>query len=435
MIQLFIILSVFSPLQEPDTLLTTEEAVAIALEANYSIKLERNNLRIAENNNTLGNAGFLPAVGVGGSASQSIRDTEQTLDFSGNQETRTVDGATSTNYNAGVNLQWTIFDGLRMFATRDRLQELERLNNHAFKAAIQNTISDVLKAFYNTVLEQERLALLESSLLLSQERVNISRDRYEVGRASKLEYLQAQVDFNTDKSALVRQQERITTSKYQLWQLLAQGDFSPDIRLEYEYHINELLSLQEVEQTALAQNPDLMYLRSNREVAMLITKEEERDLLPSLNFNLGYVYDEQQSEVGVMRSNQSLGFNYGLSATMNLFDGFNQRREIQNARIQAESASIALEEARTQLLTSVRSAFLAYQNSLQLVRLEEENLEVANENVEIALERYRIGRASSLEIREAQNNAVNAQIRHLESLNAAKIAEIELMRLSGQIVE
>lgn len=168
---------------------------------------------------------------------------------------------------------------------------------------------------------------------------------------------------------------------------------------------------------------------------MLIIKEEERDLLPSLSFNLGYTFAEQQSEVGILRSNQSLGFNYGLTASIPLFDGLNQRRQIQNAKVQAETASFSYAAARTQLLTAIRSAYLTYQNSLQLVDLEEENLQVAKENEEIALERYRIGRSNPLEIREAQNNAVTAQIRYLEALNTAKIAEIELMRLSGQIVD
>lgn len=432
---LCLFLNVLQPVQQVDSMLTVEQAVSIALEQNYDIKLGRNDLRIAENNNTIGNAGSLPTIGLTGGASQRIEDTEQVPNFGDTSEVRIRKGAKSGNYNAAVTMQWTLFDGLKMFATKDRLEAIEQLNNFVFEASVQNTIANVLKAFYNAALEQERLALLESTLRLSEERVNISLDRYEVGQGSKLEYLQAQVDLNSDRSALVRQQEEVTIRKYDLWQLLATDTFPANIRLEYDYDIDQLLNLKELSETAVLNNPDLLSLRSTREVAILITKERERELLPALNFNLGYVYAEQSSEVGFFGSSRSLGFNYGLSANMTLFDGLNQRREIQNARIQAETAEITFEQAKTQLLTAVQSAFLTYGNSMRLARLEQENLDVARENVEIALERFRIGRSNSLEIREAQNNAVNAEIRYLEALNTAKIAEIELLRLSGQIIE
>lgn len=427
---LFILIGTISFIQDPHLVMDEETAVSIALEKNFDLILESYQVVLAENANTMGNAGMLPTIDLSGEARQSIQNTEQQF-FSGDTQSRTA--AKTTNYNAGVNMAWTLFDGLKMFATKERLEEIQKTNENAFRAQVQNVLSDVMKAFYNTALEQERLALLQSTLALSEERVGISKEKYEVGKASKLEYLQAQVDYNTDQSALVRQQEVIARSKLALLQLLGL-DTSDSLSLQYNYELNGLLALPELEETALQQNPDLQYLQSQREVAMLTTRERERELYPSLDFNLGYNYSNLKAEAGFLQSNRTNGVNYGLSATMTLFDGLNQQRAIQNSRIQSEYAMTAFEQAKMQLLTAIRSGFLTLKNSLTLVALEEQNLEVAKENVEIALERYRIGKSNPLEIREAQNNAVNAQIRHLEALNSAKIAEIELKRLSGQII-
>ncbi|VXD13256.1 TolC family protein [Marinoscillum sp. 108] len=427
---LFILIGMISFIQDPHLVMDEETAVSIALEKNFDLILESYQVVLAENDNTMGNAGMLPTIDLSGEARQSIQNTEQQF-FSGDTQSRTA--AKTTNYNAGVNMAWTLFDGLKMFATKERLEEIQKTNEYAFRAQVQNVLSDVMKAFYNTALEQERLALLQSTLALSEERVGISKEKYEVGKASKLEYLQAQVDYNTDQSALVRQQEVIARSKLALLQLLGL-DTSDSLSLQYNYELNGLLALPELEETALQQNPDLQYLQSQREVAMLTTRERERELYPSLDFNLGYNYSNLKAEAGFLQSNRTNGVNYGLSATMTLFDGLNQQRAIQNSRIQSEYAMTAFEQAKMQLLTAIRSGFLTLKNSLTLVALEEQNLEVAKENVEIALERYRIGKSNPLEIREAQNNAVNAQIRHLEALNSAKIAEIELKRLSGQII-
>ncbi len=427
---LFILIGMISFIQDPHLVMDEETAVSIALEKNFDLILESYQVVLAENDNTMGNAGMLPTIDLSGEARQSIQNTEQQF-FSGDTQSRT--SAKTTNYNAGVNMAWTLFDGLKMFATKERLEEIQKTNEYAFRAQVQNVLSDVMKAFYNTALEQERLALLQSTLALSEERVGISKEKYEVGKASKLEYLQAQVDYNTDQSALVRQQEVIARSKLALLQLLGL-DTSDSLSLQYNYELNGLLALPELEETALQQNPDLQYLQSQREVAVLTTRERERELYPSLDFNLGYNYSNLKAEAGFLQSNRTNGVNYGLSATMTLFDGLNQQRAIQNSRIQSEYAMTAFEQAKMQLLTAIRSGFLTLKNSLTLVALEEQNLEVAKENVEIALERYRIGKSNPLEIREAQNNAVNAQIRHLEALNSAKIAEIELKRLSGQII-
>lgn len=430
---IILFIAFFAQSPEPsDTTLTEQQAVAMALETSFEIQLESYNLEIAQNNNTIGNAGFLPTVTATASTSKTIQNAE--LEFaSGDGQSRT--GAESTSKNAGVSLNWTLFDGLKMFATKEKLEQISTTNESIYKSQIQLTLSNVMKAFYNAALEQERLKLLRSNLELSEERVKISKDKYEVGKASKMEYLQAQVDYNADQSAYVKQKEVIAVRLYELQQIIGTEKSLDQVNLDFSYDLNLLLTRQQAEDLALAQNPDLQSMEMMRESAILTTKELERGRMPSLDFNMGYNYAQSQSEAGFLLSNQTNGINYGLSARVTLFDGFNQSRQIQNARISSEYAQTNLERSKAMLLTSVRSAFLTYQNAMELAALETQNLEVADENVSIALERYRVGKSNPLEIREAQNNAVDAQIRHLEALNTAKIAAIELMRLTGEIVK
>lgn len=430
MIKLLLLFTLFQP---GDTVLTEEKAIELALKNNFDIRLEKYNLEVAENNNTIGNAGMLPTIGVSGSGRQTIQDTEQQFI---NGEGQSRDGAKTTVYSAGASLDWTLFDGFKMFATKDRLEEISKLNQMAFKNQVQNALSDVLKAFYNTALEQERLALLESTLKLSEERVTISKEKYEVGKASKLEYLQAQVDYNSDQSALVRQQEIIAIQKLQLLQLIGVQEGYDSFELSYTHESSELLKdLSNIETEAIQQNPMLRQLRSQQEVSMLTIKENERERLPTLDFNLGYNYSNLSAEAGFLQSNISSGVTYGLTATMTIFDGMNRNRSIQNAKIQSEQSYTAYEQGEAQLRTSVRSGILTLRNAQTLANLEQKNLAVAEENVNIALERYRVGKSNPIEIREAQNNAVDAQIRYIEALNTIKIAEIELLRLTGGLLQ
>ncbi len=429
---LILISFLFPGLQQADSVLSEQEVIELALANNFDIKLVKYDLETALNNNTAGNAGMLPTLDLNGNARQSLQNTEQEF-FSGDTQSR--EGAKTSNYSAGASFNWTLFDGLKMFSTKHRLDQVTYTNEQAYMARVQNSISDVIKAFYNTALEQERLALLQSSLEVSQERVEISKNKYEVGKASKLEYLQAQVDFNTDQSALVKQQEVILRKKLELIQLIGVSSMDVNFELTYDFEIlQKWIETEHLESEAISQNPLLRQLESQREENILSIQEAQRSVLPSLDFNLGYNYSNLNAEAGFLKSNQTDGFTYGLTATMNLFDGMNQKREIQNAQIQSQKAWTAYQQAETQLRTAVRSGILTLQNAQTLINLERSNLSVAEENVEIALERYRIGKSNPLEIREAQNNAVNAQIRYLEALNTAKIAEIELMRLSGGLV-
>lgn len=419
--------------QEVETdlqILTLTDVLEKTLEKNFQIRLSRNNVRIADNNNALGNAGMLPVVSAAGALSRSSQNTEQEF-ASGDTQSR--DGASRQLVNAGVNMTWTLFDGTRMFAAMNRLQEEAIQSNLQLKLQIDNTLSQTMQLYYRVAFEQERLSLFQSNVSFSEERVRIVDEKYKVGKESKMSLLQAQVDLNSDRSSLVQQNELLTSQKLGLLRLMGVEPIA--FELNHQVLIDTTLDLQALQNQALMKNPLLLIQSSNSEIQNLQIQELNRSRMPQLDLNLGYGYSNLESEAGFLLRNQTFDLNYGLSARVNLFTGFNQMRNIQNAQIQLENNQLLQEEAEQLIQSDLMTFYTTYQNNRILLSLEKQNLAVAEENSQIALERFRLGVSDALQLREAQVNSVNAQIRFLQAQYNAKIAEIELRRLSGSLTD
>ncbi len=413
--------------QEQKETLTLESAISAVLENNFSIQLAKNSTVIADNNNTVGNAGFLPIVDADASYNRSSQNTEQEF-ASGDTQSRR--GAIRTSYGAGVGLTWTLFDGTAMFATKERLENEELRSQYELKFEVDNAIAQLLSSYNQIAFENERLELLESSIEFSEERKRIVEDKYNLGKESKLTLLQAEVDLNADRSALIQQQELIAQLKLLLLQQMAVDPY--DFEIEHEIIADSTLQVEELLATS-AGNPTLMVQLANQEVLKNQMQEIDRSKWPQIDFNMGYGYNNLESQAGFLALNQTYDFTYGLTARVTLFNGLNQRRQYQNARVQMESGTIQMQQAETQIKTNILATYNTYQNNLQLSLLEEANLAVAEENSEIALERFRLGSSNSLELREAQINLINSQIRYYQALYTTKLAEIELRRLSGTV--
>ena len=416
--------------QSVDTL-TLENVLATTLENNFQIRLAKNNARIAQNNNSLGNAGFLPVVTAQGRWDNSIQNTEQEF-LDG--RTQSVSDAKREQLTLGADLVWTVFDGLVMFAARDRLIDQSLLAQQELKVDVDNALAEVMNLFYSVALEQERLALFESNIGFSENRVTIVQQKYDVGKESKLALLQAKVDLNADRSALLQQQELVALRKLNLLRSIgvsAEANYG----VRYDLNVDSLLSLPQLLDDARAMNPNLQREIINQRVLKQQRLELVRGRIPQLDVNLGYSYSDLESEAGFLFRNQTDGFNYGLSARVTVFDGLNRERQIQNSIVQQENAEVSFENVQNEIETNIRTVFNTYKNNLQLQQLELDNLDVARENSEIALERFRLGASDALELREAQVNAVNAEIRFIQAVFNSKLAEIELLRLSGRISE
>lgn len=411
-------------------LLTLEDAIRIGLENNYSIKIAQTDLRIIENDVSVGNAGFLPIIQAQASRTFTIEDTDLLFLDGRVQDVRK---ARSNLLNANIGLEWTIFNGLGMFITLERLNELQKAGQLNARITVENTIADIYNTYYLIVLEKERLRVLENSVQVSNVRLAIAKDLYEVGRSSKSEYLAAQVDLNADRSAFVQQQEILNNTKIDLNLLLGQ-DLQADYDVVDDITVDENLQLEALREKLVLSNTNLQFAKRNRNIADLQMRELRSQRMPELRLVGGYRFNRSVAEAGFVLQNQSSGFNYGLVASLNIFNGFNQTRQIQNARITMASTELQLQDLELQLNSEINKVYVSYQNNLTLLELENTNLALARENAAIALDRFKLGRSTPLELREAQRNEVDAESRTINASYSVKIAEIELLRLSGNLL-
>jgi outer membrane protein len=409
--------------------LTLVEAISTALKNNYDIKLVTNEELIAQNNVNLGNAGILPIVTGSFSTGGSRQNTVQTQS-TGTQ--RVTDGAKSTNLGYGVGLDWTIFDGFRMFANYDRLKALEQQGKINSKAQILTTIGDVVTAYYNMAKQQQLVVAADSAIDVSNLRLRIANNKLEIGRGSKLDVLSATVDYNTDTSNYLQQKNLLGTAMVTLNQLIAR-DVNIKFSVAESLNIDDRLNYTELNAQAAQLNPDLQNAFITKKVAELNLKMVRAAKYPQISLNTGYDINRSTTPTGFNTNFRARGFTYGVSASINIFNGFLQRQNERNAKIGINSADLTLEKTRLDLNAQLATAFQNYSTYLELVKLEQGNVEVAKQNLDITLAKYRLGSIAPLELREAQRSAIDANSRYVETQYQAKLAEITLKELSGTL--
>lgn len=410
--------------------LTLESAVKIALENNYEIKIATNNLTIQKTNVAIGNAGMLPTVTANVLDNNSIQNSSQTRQDGTENE---LDNAKNNNLTYGVGLNWTIFDGLRMFARMDQLKELQKLGEAQLKLTLITRISDVNAAYYDLVQQQQQLAALDTTIVISNQRLTLAQNRFTIGKASKLEVLNAQVDLNTDQVALLRQKELYANSKILLNQLMAR-EVSTDFKVIDVLEVDSLLLLPELKALAESQNPQLEAQIINKKVAELELKQIKAARYPTIRVNTAYNFSESQSSLGFVTQSQSRGFNYGFSASLNLFDGFAQNRNEKIAKILIENSKMSIDQQNLALNSQLSTSYQTYLTNLELIGLEEKNESIAKQNLNITLDKFRIGTITTLEFRTAQLNYVNAKVRYSNAQFQGKLSEIALRELAGNLI-
>lgn len=426
-ILIFLLLSFPLTAQE---LLTAEEAVKIALENNYQIRIASNELEIDRASATVGNAGMLPTVGASATSNNSIQNTSQVR--AGGERVK-QDNARNNSLNYGVALDWTIFDGFSMFARYDQLQELEKLGDAQLQQTILMRVRDVLVTYYDLVQQQQQLQALDSTMVISEQRLELAQNRFTIGKSSKLEVLNAQVDLNTDQTSRLRQGELFLNTKTELNQLLAR-DPGTEFAVEEEISVDENLFLPRLQELAVEQNPLLQAQLINNEIARLELKRLKGGRFPSLVVNTGYQFNDSESSLGFSTTSNSQGWNYGLTARLNIFDGFLQNQNEQIARIRIENTQLEVEQVKLALQSQLAAAYQTYLTNLRLIELEKNNRTIAQENLEITMEKFRIGTIPTIEFRTAQLNYINAVVRYSNARFQAKLSEINLKELAGNLV-
>jgi len=414
-------------------LLTLEEAIQQGITKQYAIQISRQREQIAANENTLGNAGFLPTITGALAKNYTISGLDQSF-FGGLRPPLVQSGVRSNSGNAGMAMAWTLYDGKGMFFLRDRFKELQNLGAKQTESNIENLIALISTTYYDIIRQNLRVNNFKKGLEISNDRLKLAKDRYEVGQGSKVDYYSAQVDYNEDKALLIAQEQSFTNTKIGFNTLLVK-DYKADFEIAYLIDLLPKLTLSELKMSALSQNPALISAILTKKINDLDTKTVQSQQKPQIDLLAGYNLNNVANGAGfgVERGSSNV-FNYGLRASINIFDGYNQKRRVQNAKINAEIAALQIEDLKNNLLSSLERTYITYENALNLIQLETENYAIAKQNIDIAFDRFKVGIATSYELREVQRNAVAAETRLIEAKFAAKSAEIELIRLSGNLL-
>lgn len=429
-IGVFAVLAVFSA--KAQEVYSLKRCIETGLERNYSIRIIRNEQQISDNNATVGNAGYLPTVDMSGGFSGTVNNNNSRMT---DGTTEKSNGVTSETANVGLNVNWTVFDGFGIQAEYSRLKELKRMGELNTRVTIEDFVATLSGEYYNLIRQKIRLRNLKSTLDLSRERLRIVEERYFIGSMSRLDLQQAQVDFNADSSNVLNQQEVLHTSRIRLNELMALDNVEEQIMIkDSSITPNPFLDEVELWQNTLASNASLLIAQKNRTISELDLKKIKSRNYPYVKLNAGYGYTANWNEVGTTDLQRRLGLNYGLTVGISIFDGFNRRREQRNSRIQIENQTLKTQELELSLRADLSNFWMAYRNNLNLWSLEKENLVAAQENYRIAIDRYKLGELSGIELREAQNSLLEAEERQSIAEYSTKLCEVSLLQLSGQIL-
>ena len=412
--------------------LTLDEAVSLAVQNNFNVRIARNEAMIDKTNNTAGNAGMLPEVALNFGTTSNINNTKQEF-FSG--DTRQGSGVNTSNINANVLLGWTVFDGMRMFVTRDRLREIEQTGQLNLQLQIEQTIYQVISAYYSIEQQKKRISTIEKAIEISIERKQLAELKLSVGTGSAVPVLQARVDINADSASLVRQLWMLKNSRVMLNEIIGrtpETDFETESYDSEKEQIPDYATLAEKVQN---RNSLIMMAERNIRLAELNIKQWESNRYPSLDLNLGYNFNRSKAEIGILKFNQNNGVSYGLTGRWNLFNGYNNKREIQVAKLGMETTKLAHEQMLQSVSTDLFTFYNNYTAARDLSRFEDANIKVAEQNLAITTEKMRVGTIDALELRQAQLNLVDAEFRKIASDFEARMAWLEIRRLTGEFLK
>ena len=406
-------------------LLTVDDAVSIAMKNNFDILVARNNADIARINNTLGNAGMLPSVFVNGTDNYSLSNVNQQL----------VNGTTiekangySNTFNAAAALNWTLFDGTKMFITKNKLGQIEKLGEIQFRDQVQQSVYNVIVAYYTVVSQKQQLQSINEVMAYNIERVKILQKSFDAGLGRKTDLLQAKIDLNVNRELEINQKTVITNSKHSLNELLSRDPQTP-FEVADSIPLNYAPDAKDLMQKLYSFNTGVLSSQKEVDIAKLSLEEYKTIYLPRFTFNASYNFLQSNSDASQVLSNRSYGPQVGGSLVVPIYQAGNVLRQVKSARIQAASARIGLESTKLQVNTELQRALIDFEDQQQLLKLERENYALAKENLNISLERLRLGQTTALEVRQASESFGNCLARLVDFQFNLKVAETRLKQL------
>ena len=412
-------------------LVSVSEAIELALENNYGIKIISNNKEIAKNNAGVLNSGYLPTV-TSSSGATFNRDNLE-AEFA-NGESTALNGAKSSRYNASINLNYTLFDGLGRYYDYKRLKETYKLSELQARETIENTIAQLYVVYYNVAQVTENVTVLEKTLTISKDRITRANYQFEYGQGTMLNVLNAQVDINNDSINLINAKQQLVNTKRDLNVVLGNvisSEFRVDTTIEFKLNIDQ----NDLANKVKSNNVNLLQLDKNIMINTFIVKANKSGYLPSLGLTGSYGWNKgNNNAASFVAVSTNTGLSGGLSLSWNLFDGGATATRVSNAKIELENRSLEKESMVIDIERNFNNAWDDYQNKLTIFQVQENNIITSTNNFNRTQEKYKLGQATSIEFRQAQLNLINSELNRNQAKYAAKIAELTVLQLSGELL-
>ena len=412
-------------------LVSISEAIELALENNYGIKIISNNKEIAKNNAGVLNSGYLPTV-TSSSGATFNRDNLE-AEFA-NGESTALNGAKSSRYNASINLNYTLFDGLGRYYDYKRLKETYKLSELQARETIENTIAQLYVVYYNVAQVTENVTVLEKTLTISKDRITRANYQFEYGQGTMLNVLNAQVDINNDSINLINAKQQLVNTKRDLNVVLGNvisSEFRVDTTIDFKLNIDQ----NDLANKVKSNNVNLLQLDKNIMINTFIVKANKSGYLPSLGLTGSYGWNKgNNNAASFVAVSTNTGLSGGLSLSWNLFDGGATATRVTNAKIELENRSLEKESMVIDIERNFNNAWDDYQNKLTIFQVQENNIITSTNNFNRTQEKYKLGQATSIEFRQAQLNLINSELNRNQAKYAAKIAELTVLQLSGELL-
>ena len=412
-------------------LVSVSEAIELALENNYGIKIISNNKEIAKNNAGVLNSGYLPTV-TSSSGATFNRDNLE-AEFA-NGESTALNGAKSSRYNASINLNYTLFDGLGRYYDYKRLKETYKLSELQARETIENTIAQLYVVYYNVAQVTENVTVLEKTLTISKDRITRANYQFQYGQGTMLNVLNAQVDINNDSINLINAKQQLVNTKRDLNVVLGNvisSEFRVDTTIDFKLDIDQ----NDLATKVKSNNVNLLQLDKNIMINTFIVKANKSGYLPSLGLTGSYGWNKgNNNAASFVAVSTNTGLSGGLSLSWNLFDGGATATRVTNAKIELENRSLEKESMVIDIERNFNNAWDDYQNKLTIFQVQENNIITSTNNFNRTQEKYKLGQATSIEFRQAQLNLINSELNRNQAKYAAKIAELTVLQLSGELL-
>ncbi|MEN9521999.1 MAG: hypothetical protein RL065_376 [Bacteroidota bacterium] len=410
--------------------LSLQQAIEMVLKNNYDISIAKNKIEVSQLNSDGSISNFLPKAAISISKSGSINSIEQK--FLNNTETK-KNGVIGNNFNPSLVASWTLFDGMKMFATKHKLKNLVAIGELNYKDTLQNCVAQTIVVYNDIIAAQMQLKAIHEAINLAQERVTITEKQFLVGSSSKVDWLQARVDLNEQKSILLTQQNIYEQKKLELNKLMSMPSDNL-FTVTDSISFNDKLSL--MGETELDKsNFQLLIANKIRENSYFSKKEIFSSYLPQLTVNGAYGLSRSSNTAGFSLLNQTQGFSGGISLYIPLFNGTQTNNQVKAANINALNTEMQYKKIQLQTSIKYYKAKLDFKKAKEILQLESENIQLAKENLSIATERFRLGQSNAIEMRQAESSYSNAMNRYVQAQFNAKSVETELLRLMGKLVE